>query len=371
MEISSPGADVCRAAFRGRLDHDGAAALWRRAVRETSARAAPRLVLDTAGLDYLDSAGLSLLAELVRRQQARNAQWELCGLRPEWQGFWDFCRPDHTSAPPAEPARRWRLLLPEQVGAAAVGLVRDTVRLVAYVGELAAVTVGVARHPGRLRFRDVLWVVETAGVNALPIVALIGLLLGLILGFQSAVALKQFGAELFVANLVSLSLLRELGPLITAIVLAARSGSAFAAELGTMKVNEELDALTTMGLDPVRFLVVPRVLGAVLITPLLTVFANLCGLVGAALVMLSLDFPLVTYVHQVLSAVRLKDLNGGLFKAVVFGLLVAAIGCQRGLETGTGASAVGASTTRAVVSGIVLIALADGVFSVLFFQLGW
>ena len=134
MEITSPGADVCRVAFCGRLDHDGAAALWCRAVRETAARAASHLILDTAGLDYLDSAGLSLLAELVRRQQARNAQWELCGLRLEWQGFWNFCRPDHASAPPAEPARRWRLLLPEQVGAAAVGLVRDTVRLVAYVG---------------------------------------------------------------------------------------------------------------------------------------------------------------------------------------------------------------------------------------------
>jgi phospholipid/cholesterol/gamma-HCH transport system permease protein len=184
------------------------------------------------------------------------------------------------------------------------------------------------------------------------------------------VPMHQFGAEIYVADLVALSMLRELGPLMTAIILAGRSGSAFAAELGTMKVNEEINALTTMGLDPVRFLVVTRVLAAVMMMPLLTVFSNLMGLVGGAVVFLSFDFPLVTYVQQVRGAVDLGDLLGGLAKAFVFGILVAAIGCLRGLQTKTGASAVGLSTTRAVVSGIVLIVLADGVFSVVFYYLG-
>jgi len=156
----------------------------------------------------------------------------------------------------------------------------------------------------------------------------------------------------------------------TAIILAGRSGSAFAAELGTMKVNEEIDALTTMGLDPVRFLVVTRVLAAVVMMPLLTLFSNLMGLLGGGVVFLSFDYPIITYVQQVLGAIEMGDLIGGLAKAFVFGILVAGIGCLRGLQTKTGASAVGLSTTRAVVSGIVLIVLADGVFSVVFYYLG-
>ena len=187
--------------------------------------------------------------------------------------------------------------------------------------------------------------------------------MGLIMAFQAAIPLRQFGAELFVANLIGLSMLRELGPLMTAIILAGRSGSAFAAELGTMKVREEIDALKTMGLDPVRFLVVSRVVAAVFMTPLLTIFADLLGLIGGSVVMLSLGFPLITYFHQVQYAVTYGSLVGGLVKAFVFGILVAGIGCLRGLQTQTGATAVGESTTRAVVSGIILITITDGIFS--------
>jgi phospholipid/cholesterol/gamma-HCH transport system permease protein len=165
-------------------------------------------------------------------------------------------------------------------------------------------------------------------------------------------------------------MLREMGPLITAIVLAGRSGSAFAAELGTMKVREEIDALVTMGLEPVRFLVVPRVLAAVSVTPILSVFANLFGLIGGAIVMVSLGFPLITYINQILSAVTVGDFLGGLVKSVVYGIVVAGIGCLRGLQTTADASGVGRSTTSAVVSGIVLIAIVDGIFAVLYYALG-
>jgi phospholipid/cholesterol/gamma-HCH transport system permease protein len=190
------------------------------------------------------------------------------------------------------------------------------------------------------------------------------------MAFQSAIPMRQFGAEVYVANLIGLSMVRELGPLLTAILLAGRSGSAFAAELGTMKVSEEIDALTTMGLEPVGFLVVPRVIAAVAMTPLLAVFASLLGLVGGAVVMLSLGFPLVTYVIQIKSAVTAGDMLGGLGKSLAFGIVVAAIGCLRGLQTKSGASAVGESTTRAVVSGLVLITLVDGIFAVVFYYLG-
>jgi phospholipid/cholesterol/gamma-HCH transport system permease protein len=288
-------------------------------------------------------------------------------LRPEFASLLDDSVPES----PAEPAsKRSHRGLVEEIGEGVVEIWRDIQILVSFVGELSVALLRAAIHPRSIRWRDALAVAEVVGVNALPIVALISFLMGLIMAFQAAVPLRQFGAELFIANLVGLSILRELGPLMTAIVVAGRSGSAFAAELGTMKVREEIDALKTMGLDPVRFLIVPRVVAAVAMTPLLTVFADLIGLLGGAVVMRSLGFPLITYFNQVQYAVSYGSLIGGLVKAFVFGILVAGIGCQRGLQTKTGATAVGESTTSAVVSGIILIAITDGIFSVIYFYLG-
>jgi len=165
-------------------------------------------------------------------------------------------------------------------------------------------------------------------------------------------------------------LFRELGPLLTAFILAARTGSAFAAEIGTMKVNEEIDALTTMGLEPVQFLVIPKVLVAVFVTPLLTMFNNLLGTIGCVLVMVPMGFAPITLLNQIQEAADLTDLFGGLAKTFVFGFLIAGIGCLRGLQTKTGASAVGDSATRAVVDGIIAIVFVDGVFAVLYYFLG-
>ena len=293
---------------------------------------------------------------------------EIRGLPVEYQPLLELFDPSEFKE--VKPARPEPVHLPLQVGEAAAHLWHDMAALVRFVGELAAALAAAARHPGNVRWRDALLAAENAGVNALPIVALISFLMGLIMAFQSAIPMRQFGVEIFVADLVALSMLRELGPLMTAIILAGRSGSAFAAELGTMKVNEEINALTTMGLDPVRFLVVTRVLAAVFMMPFLTIFANLMGLIGGSVVLLSMDYPLVTYVQEVLNAVHLKDLMSGLGKSVVFAILVAGVGCLRGLQTRTGASAVGLSATSAVVSGIVLVVIADGVFSVMFYYLG-
>ena len=161
-----------------------------------------------------------------------------------------------------------------------------------------------------------------------------------------------------------------MAPFFTAIILAGRSGSAFAAEIGTMKVNEEVDALKTMGLDPVPFLAIPRVIAGVCVAPILTTFANLAGLIGGGVVFISLGFPLVTYVNRLMLRGDLNDFLGGLFKSLVFGVIVASIGCHQGLQTGTGARAVGESTTRSVVSGIILIVIADGLLTVIFYYLG-
>jgi phospholipid/cholesterol/gamma-HCH transport system permease protein len=211
---------------------------------------------------------------------------------------------------------------------------------------------------------------ERAGIGAVPIIALVGFLLGLILTFQSAIPMRQFGAQIFVADLLGISMLRELGPLMAAILLTARSGSAFAAELGTMKTKEEIDALTTMGLEPVQFLVVPRVLAAVAVVPALIMIMNLFGLIGGAVVFSSLGFPLVTFVNRIIEFVSMGDFLGGIFKGMVFGIVVAGVGCMRGLQASSGAGAVGESTTSSVVSGIVLIAFLDGIFAVVFYVLG-
>ena len=181
--------------------------------------------------------------------------------------------------------------------------------------------------------------------------------------------MKKFGAEIFVADLIGLSMLRELGPLMTAILLAGRSGAAFAAEIGTMRVNQEIDALTTMGLDPVRFLVTTRIIAALLMTPLLTIFSVLVGLLGGAFTMLSFSIPFVTFVNEVEGIVDFSDFMAGFVKSFVFAILIAGIGCLRGLQTSAGASAVGDAATRAVVSGIVLIVVVDGVFAFMYFLL--
>lgn len=352
----------------GRWDSDTTGKWWQRGQQMLSQGKPRRLVIDASGVSYCDGAGVAFLIDLQQLQIRTGGDATIQGLQEEFRRLLDIYGDISINRPPGR--RREPLSIIEQVGKAAVELWRDLQALLTFVGELALTLLRAARHPRLVRWKDAWLVAEQSGVDALPIIALIGVLLGLILAFQSAIPMRRFGADIFVADLLGIAMLREMGPLITAIILAGRSGSAFAAELGTMKVREEIDALRTMGLEPVRFLVLPRVIAAVAMIPVLTVFANLFGLMGGAIVMRSLGYPLVTYVNQVLSAVTVGDLMGGLLKSFVYGIVVAAVGCLRGLETKTGASAVGQSTTSAVVSGIVLIAIVDGLFAVVFHALG-
>jgi phospholipid/cholesterol/gamma-HCH transport system permease protein len=355
-------------AIEGRLDSGSTGKIWREANEAVARAASQRVVLDASRIEYCDVSGIALLVQLRNRQQRAGGTFEVRDLRPEFQELLKAWGAEGPAGLEGQPARRKNFV--EELGEQVIGLWKDTRSLISFVGELSSALLITAFHPRRVRWKDTLVIAEAVGVNALPIVVLIGFLMGLIMAFQAAIPLGRFGAQLYVANLIGLSVLRELGPLMTAIVVAGRSGSAFAAELGTMKVREEVDALITMGLDPVRFLVVTRVIAAVLMTPLLTIFADLVGLIGGSVVLLSLGFALTTYYHQVQSAVTYGSLLGGLVKSFVFGILVAGIGCLRGLQTKTGATAVGESTTRAVVSGIVLITVTDGIFSVVYYYLG-
>jgi phospholipid/cholesterol/gamma-HCH transport system permease protein len=341
--------------------------MWRQATAVLGRAKAALVIVDASGVEYCDGSGIALLVYLRNYQSRRGRQLTIEGLHPEFEELLKDATAGESLSPTAPTAERANFV--EQIGKGVFDILQDIGAVISFVGELFLAMVQAARHPRRVRWRDTLLIAEAVGVDALPIVMLVGFLMGLIMAFQAAVPLGQFGAQIFVANLIGLAILRELGPLMTAIVLAGRSGSAFAAELGTMKVREEIDALKTMGLEPVRFLVVPRVIAALVMTPLLTVFADLVGLMGGSVVLMSLGFPLITFLNQVQTAVTYGSPVGGLVKAFFFGILVAAIGCLRGLQTKTGASAVGVSTTSAVVSGIILIVITDGVFSVIYYYL--
>ena len=357
-----------RLVISGKLDAESTSRLWSQALEKVGQVEPQTLVVDATGVDYCDGAGMALLVRLQAAQQRSAGQIQIKGLRSEFKQLLRLFDPGNV--PGLEPRANSFVRLVEGVGQTTVKLLKDFKAQVSFAGELFVKLLGTVTCPGTLRSNDTFLIAEKAGADAVGITALLGFLIGLILAFQSAIAMRKFGAEIFVADLVTISLFRELGPLLTAFVLASRSGSAFAAELGTMKVNEEIDALTTMGIDPVRFLAIPRVIAAVAVMPFLTMFNNLFGLIGCGLVMISVGFAPIAVVNQIQQAVGLGDLFGGLAKTLVFGMLIAGIGCLRGLQTGTGASAVGDSATRAVVSSIIAIVFADGVFAVLYYFLG-
>ena len=252
---------------------------------------------------------------------------------------------------------------------------RATLNGLAYVGELARLS-GRAAHSTfiapfqgeRLRLSRAIHQAMAVGVEALPIISLITFFVGTILALQSAYELRKFGAMQFVASAVAISMTRELGPLMTAIVVIGRSGSAFAAEIGTMKVSEEIDALETMALDPVRFLVTPKFLAMLLMMPCLTTWADFMGVLGGSVFgVSSAGFTLGTYIHATLEALLMRDIVTGLIKSVMFGLVITAVGCQEGFSTGAGSEEVGRSTTSAVVKSIFLVVVVDLVFTALFY----
>jgi phospholipid/cholesterol/gamma-HCH transport system permease protein len=221
---------------------------------------------------------------------------------------------------------------------------------------------------GRARFRgsDLLLVIQQAGAQALPIVSLISIMIGLILAFVGAIQLRQFGVQLYVANLVSIASLREMGAIMTAIIMAGRTGASFAAELGTMQVNEEIDALKTLGFDPMEFLVLPRMLALVLMMPLLCLYADALAILGGSIIGIAfLDLPWIEYWHQTQISMTLNNFLIGIAKSCVFGVVVALSGCLKGMNSGRSAAAVGLATTSAVVTAIVLIVAIDGAFAVI------
>jgi phospholipid/cholesterol/gamma-HCH transport system permease protein len=347
-------------ALAGRLDTDSAATLWPKVMAEAASGPA---VLDLARLEAVDTTGATLLLAA----EAAGAGNAIRGATPPVAAVLERVR-QALAAPRPKPEPGLPLLARIGEGAWKAGL--GVLDAVAFLGELV-VTLGLTLlRPARLRIREMLRHLDEAGTRAFGLTVLLGFLLGVILAFQSAIPLRRFGAEIFVPNLVGISLLRELGPLMAGVILAGRTGSAYAAELGTMSVNEEVAALRIMGIDPMALLVLPRVLAGMLVMPVLSLLLTLAGLLGMALIMGLLGFPLTTVATQLVSTLHLADLLGGLVKAAVFGLAIAGIGCRAGLGAGRGPRAVGDAATAAVVGGIVAIILLDGLFAVAYERLG-
>jgi phospholipid/cholesterol/gamma-HCH transport system permease protein len=322
-----------------------------------------RLAVDLAGVEYLDSAGALVLLEVEDAAKARDIAFSFVNLTPEVQGILDLIDPAALSTPPLISEETPGLL--EQVGEASLRIWRDLIQVMTFLGELLLALAHSLLHPRSLRWGEVFFYLKRAGVDGLPIVGLISLLLGLIIAFMSSLQLKQFGANIYVASLLAIAMVKELGPIMTAILVAGRSGSAFAAEIGTMMVNEEVDALVTMGFDPIRFLAVPKVLAMIVAVPLLTLYADLFGILGGMIVgVVGLDLTVFTYIYETQKSLDLFEIVSSLIKAGVFAVLIAGIGCQRGFQVRGGAQSVGAATTSAVVAAIFLIIVTDSAFAI-------
>ena len=324
-----------------------------------------KLTADLSGIDYLDTAGAMILLQLESQADARSIPFEFVRMTQKTKGIMNLIDSKTLAEPPLMPKSKPSGIL-EQAGVASLALFKDIVLVVTFLGELLFALAHCMMHPRSVRWGDVLLYMKRAGVEGLPIVGLISLLLGLIIVFMSSLQLRQFGGNIFVASLVGVAIVKELGPIMTAVMVAGRSGSAFAAEIGTMMVNEEVDALVTMGFEPIRFLAVPKVIAAIVVVPVLTLYADLFGIGGGLIVgVAGLDLTVLSFVRQIHKTIKVFDIVSSLVKSVVFAMLIAGIACQRGFQTRGGADAVGASTTAAVVSALSLIVVADSAFAII------
>jgi len=338
---------------------------------EAAGRKPGAVAFDLAAVERLDTAGAWLILRAARDFEAAGAAVELLNLRPEHQAMLEQVAANDKPCP-VEPQRDGVLLqVVAQVGRATLRAWRKTKGEVRFLGHVVSVLAQTVAQPRRLRLTALIWHMEEVGFNALPIVGLISLLIGVVLAYQGATQLEKFGAQVFVVNLVGVSVLREIGILLTAIVVAGRSGSAFAASIGSMVIREEVDAMRTLGLSPVEVLVLPRILALVFMLPVLALFADMMGLLGGMLMCwISLDISPVVFLDRLRASVDVGHFWVGIAKAPVFGFVIGLIGCLDGLRVSGSAESVGRQTTRAVVTAIFLVIVADAFFSIFFSYIG-
>lgn len=330
---------------------------------ELEAGGPAEMVIDASGIDALDTSGAWLLQRTIRALERAGHRARVAGLRPEFESLLHVIAA-RALAPQAPPARAPLLA---RFGRTMWRGLTDVAGLVAFVGEGAIVALRAATHPGRIRVKPILHNLQAAGVEALPITGLLSFLLGIVIAYQGAEQLQRFGANIYVADLVGLSMVRELSPMMTAIIVAGRSGSAYAAQIGTMKATEEIDALRTVGVVPFELLVLPKVLALAIALPLLTAYTDVTGILGGmvmARAQLGVGFD--TFLGRLQEAITLKSYLIGIGKAPVFAAIIAIVGCYQGLQVGGSAESVGRQTTVAVVQSIFLVIVADAMFSIVF-----
>ncbi|SDX33085.1 phospholipid/cholesterol/gamma-HCH transport system permease protein [Albimonas donghaensis] len=355
--------------FAGRLVVAGLAPL-ERAAAAVKARPGP-IALDLSRVEALDTAGAWLLITLRDRLTAEGAQVTIEGTGPAEASLIETVEKALAKIEPAPPAPSGFLNWVAGVGEGVAGAWASFLDLLAFLGVTLARTAGLLVRPWRMRAAPLVHHMQEVGFNAFPIVFLMSFLIGIVLGFQGASQLQQFGAEVFVVTLIAVSLLRELGILLTAIIVAGRSGSAFAASIGSMKIREEIDAMRTLGLDPIEVLVVPRTLALLIMLPVLGFIANMAGLLGGGLMAwIELGVSPGMFVTRLYDTTGVWQLAIGMIKAPFFAIIIAVVGCWQGMLVGGSAESVGQRTTAAVVMAIFAVIIIDAVFSIFFSEMG-
>ena len=338
---------------------------------EIDARGATRARIDAGGLAALDTAGAWLIHRAAKRLTEQGIAVEFQGMDAAATSLIETARRFDIPYPPEPQPGNAVLALVARVGRATIEICGQAVRLVNYLGLTVVVLSRLLAQPWRIRGTALVSHMEQSGLNALPIVGLISFLIGVVLAYQGADQLAKFGAQIFTANLVAVGVLREMGILLTAIIVAGRSGSAFTAQIGTMNVNEEIDAMRTMGLDPMEVLVLPRVVALVIVLPLLTFYADIMGLLGGAVMATAtLDISFFQFARQINNSDPLGSFWAGMIKAPVFAFIIATVGTFEGFNVTRSAESVGRQTTRAVVEAIFLVIVLDALFSILFSVVG-
>lgn len=330
---------------------------------------APEVTLDAAGLQALDTAGALLLHRLRSALQGQGSQVTLTGLAQGQAALLELVDSRAAILQDMVPPRRPLLL--ERTGRGAVSAAEQAYAMLSFLGMVFLVLLSSLRHPSRLRKKAILAVLQQDGILAMPVLAMLSFLLGVVIAYQAGIQLRLYGGNIYVVDLVSLTVLRELSPLMTAIIVAGRSGSAYTAQIGTMQVTEEVDALRSIGVPPEELLVLPKVLGLVLTLPLLTVFADILAVFGGMVMAEAmLDVRFDTFLARIPEAVTLSSFYTGVGKAPVFAVVIAVVGCFQGFQVSGGADSVGRHTTTSVVQAIVLVIVVDAAFSVAFSWLG-
>lgn len=365
FEITEDGKDGIKIALKGSLDASSSPGIIKRLVSILRKSEPGSLTVDMEKVNYLDDFGVLLLSELKRISSEGAGDYRLKNLGKEAKEILFLHHFPSMVKGLSQPHKQNEGAM-VRLGNSVIRDLANAKDMIFFIGSVIFSFFSIARRPRGLRLDDTLSFMHKTGVAALPIVGLISFLLGLIMAFMSSVQLQQFGANIYVASLVGLAMTRELGPIMTSIIVAGRSGSAFAAEIGTMKVSEEVDALFTMGFDPVVFLVAPRMIASVIVVPLLTLFSSIFAMAGGLVVGVSmLDLTASAYINQTVDTLTLFDIYWGVFKSGVFAIIISFIGCLRGFQVIGGPSSVGQATTSAVVSSIFMIIVIDSLFAVI------